>query len=58
VLEAIARDALGDQDAAGRALGRALDPAEPGSWLSHFLLHPARSLLERQARHPTAHVAR
>jgi LuxR family transcriptional regulator, maltose regulon positive regulatory protein len=57
VLEAIARDALGDQDAAGRALERALDLAEPGGWLLPFLLHPAKGLLERQARHRTAHAA-
>jgi LuxR family transcriptional regulator, maltose regulon positive regulatory protein len=57
VLEAIARDALGDQDAAGRALERALELAEPGGWLLPFLLHPAKGLLERRARRRTAHAA-
>ncbi len=57
LLEAIARDALGDLAAAGRALERALDHAEPDRALSVFLLHPAPGLLERHARHGTAHAA-
>jgi LuxR family transcriptional regulator, maltose regulon positive regulatory protein len=57
VLEASARDALGDPAAARRALERALDLAEPDGALSSFLLHPAPGLLERQARHGTAHAA-
>jgi LuxR family transcriptional regulator, maltose regulon positive regulatory protein len=57
LLEAIARDALGDEDAAGRALERALDCAEPDGALLWFVLHPAPGLLERQARHGTAHAA-
>jgi LuxR family maltose regulon positive regulatory protein len=57
VLEAIARDALGDPAAAGRALERALDLAEPDGALGAFLLHPAPGLLERHARHRTAHAA-
>jgi LuxR family transcriptional regulator, maltose regulon positive regulatory protein len=57
LLEAIARDALGDPGAADRALERALDLAEFDGWLSPFLLHPAPGLLERQARHRTAHAA-
>jgi LuxR family transcriptional regulator, maltose regulon positive regulatory protein len=57
LLEAIARDALGDQAAAGRALERALDLAEPDGALTIFLLHPAPGLLERHARHGTAHAA-
>ena len=56
LLEAIARDALGDPAAAGRALERALDLAEPDGALLWFLLHPAPGLLERHARH--AHRAR
>jgi LuxR family maltose regulon positive regulatory protein len=56
LLEAIARDALGDPDA-GRALERALDAAEPDRSLIPFLLHPAPGLLERHARHATAHAA-
>ena len=57
LLEAIAQDALGDQAAAGRALERALDLAEPDGALMWFLMHPAPGLLERQARQPTAHAA-
>jgi LuxR family maltose regulon positive regulatory protein len=57
LLEAIARDALGDQVAAGRALERALDLAEPHGALLWFLLHPAPDLLERHAGHRTAHAA-
>jgi len=55
LLEAIARDALGDPGAAGRALERALDLAEPGGVLLWFLLHPAPGLLERHAGH-SAHA--
>jgi LuxR family maltose regulon positive regulatory protein len=57
LLEAIARNALGDPAAAGRALERALDLAEPGGVLAPFLLHPAPDLLERHARQRTAHAA-
>jgi LuxR family maltose regulon positive regulatory protein len=57
VLEAIARDALGDPAAAGRAIERALDLAEPDGSLGAFLLHPAPGLLERHARHRTAHAS-
>ncbi len=57
LLEAIARDALGDPGAAERALERALDLAEPDGMLLGFLLHPAPGLLERQARHGTGHAA-
>jgi LuxR family maltose regulon positive regulatory protein len=57
LLEAIARDALGDPAAAGRALERALDLAEPDGMLTEFLLHPAPGLLQRHARHGTAHAA-
>ena len=57
VLEAIARDSLGDSGAADRALERALDLAEPDGALLLFLLHPAPGLLERHARHRTAHAS-
>jgi LuxR family transcriptional regulator, maltose regulon positive regulatory protein len=57
LLEAIARDALGDPSAAGHALERALDLAEPDGALLWFLLHPVPSLLERHARQRTAHAA-
>jgi LuxR family transcriptional regulator, maltose regulon positive regulatory protein len=58
-LEAIARDALGDPAAAGRALEHALDLAElaePDAALQLFLLYPAPGLLERHA-HRTGHAA-
>ena len=57
LLGAIALDALGDPDAAGNALERALDLAEPDGALTPFLLHPVPGLLERHARHRTAHAA-
>jgi LuxR family transcriptional regulator, maltose regulon positive regulatory protein len=57
LLEAIARDALGDEDAAGLALERALDRAEPDGTLLAFLIHPAPGLLESHTRHHTAHAA-
>ena len=57
LLEAIAQDALGDPEPAGRALERALDLAEPGGALLWFLLHTAPGLLERHARQGTAHAA-
>ena len=57
LLEAIARDALGDPDAAGHALERALGLAEPDGTLLWFWLHPAPGLLQRHARYRTAHPA-
>jgi LuxR family transcriptional regulator, maltose regulon positive regulatory protein len=57
VLEASARDALGDSDAAGRALERALDIAESDGAVLPFLLHPVPGLLERHPRHRTVHAA-
>ncbi len=57
LLEAIARDALGDQVTAGQALERALDLAEPDGAVFAFLLHPAPELLSRHAGHGTAHAA-
>jgi LuxR family transcriptional regulator, maltose regulon positive regulatory protein len=56
LLEGIARDALGDQAAAGRAVERALDLAESDGSILAFLLHPAPALLERQARQRTTHA--
>jgi LuxR family maltose regulon positive regulatory protein len=57
LLDAIARDALGDAVAARRALERALDEAEPEGLLYPFLADPAPDLLERHRRHGTAHAA-
>ena len=57
LLEAIARDALGDPLAAGRALEHALDLAEPDGAVFAFLLHPAPELLRCHARRGTTHAA-
>jgi len=57
VLEAIARDALGDAGAAERALERALELAEPDGLVWPFLVHPAQELLEHQRGRRTAHAA-
>jgi len=57
LLEAIAREALGEQAAADTALERALDLAEPDGAVMPFLMYPAPGLLERHARHPTAHAS-
>src|SRR5262249_6026123 len=50
LLEAIARDSLGDAGAADRALERALDLAEPDGALLWFLLHPVPGLLQTVER--------
>jgi LuxR family maltose regulon positive regulatory protein len=55
LLEARARDALGDQAAAGRVLERALDITDSNGIVLPFLLDPARALLERHRRYRTAH---
>jgi LuxR family maltose regulon positive regulatory protein len=57
LLEASALDALGEREAAGRALERGLDLAEPAGLLFPFLLYPVPELLERHARQRTAHPA-
>jgi LuxR family transcriptional regulator, maltose regulon positive regulatory protein len=57
LLEAIARDALGDPAAAGHALERALDLAEPDGALLWFLMQPVPGLLKCYARQRTAHAA-
>jgi LuxR family maltose regulon positive regulatory protein len=57
LLEAIARDALGDLGASSRAMERALDLAEPDGLLLPFLLIPAPELLERHARLRGTHAA-
>ncbi|HEX6526793.1 MAG TPA: LuxR C-terminal-related transcriptional regulator [Streptosporangiaceae bacterium] len=56
LLEAIARDALGDPAAAGRTLERALDAAEPDLIFLPFLFHPTPGLLQRHARQHAAHA--
>ena len=57
LLEAIARDELGDSVAAEHAIGRALDLAQPDLVLFPFLIHPAQGLLERHARDCAKHAA-
>jgi LuxR family transcriptional regulator, maltose regulon positive regulatory protein len=57
LVEAIARDALGESEAAERALERALDLAEPEGLLIPFLLYPAAGLLDRHRRRRTSHAA-
>jgi LuxR family maltose regulon positive regulatory protein len=57
LLEATARDALGDPDAAERTLDKALDVAGPDRMLFPFLVCPVPGLLQRQVRHTTAHAA-
>jgi LuxR family maltose regulon positive regulatory protein len=58
LLEAIARDALGDADAADQALEHALDLSEPDGVLLWFSIHPVLGLLERLARRRrTSHAA-
>jgi LuxR family transcriptional regulator, maltose regulon positive regulatory protein len=57
VLEATARDALGDEAAADDALEHALDIAEPDGAVTPFLLYPAPGVLDRHVRHTTAHAS-
>jgi LuxR family maltose regulon positive regulatory protein len=57
LLEAIARDELGDPVAAERAIERALDLAEPDLVLFPFLTYPVPALLERHARDCAKHAA-
>jgi LuxR family maltose regulon positive regulatory protein len=56
LLEAVARETLGDPAGAGQALERALDLAEPEGALWYFLLRPAPELLKRHSGHRTAHA--
>ena len=57
LLDALARDALGDAKAAEDDVERALDLAEPDALVLPFLIVPARDLVERHPRHRTAHAA-
>jgi LuxR family maltose regulon positive regulatory protein len=57
LLEAIARETLGDAGAARRALEQALNLAKPEDLRFPFLLDPAPGLLERHRRLGTAHAA-
>ena len=57
LLEATARDELGDPVAAERAIERALDLAEPDLMFFPFLTHPVPALLERHGRDCARHTA-
>ncbi|MFY9933102.1 MAG: LuxR C-terminal-related transcriptional regulator [Streptosporangiaceae bacterium] len=57
LLEARARDALGDRAAAGGVLERALSITESNGILLPFLLDPVPALLERHREYRTAHPA-
>jgi LuxR family maltose regulon positive regulatory protein len=57
LLEAIARNALGDPAASECALESALDLAEPDGVLSPFLLYPVQDLFQRHRGRHTTHAA-
>ena len=56
VLDAVAREQLGDQRAAEASLERALELAEPEGIVLPFILVPVQDLLECLPRHRTAHA--
>ena len=56
VLDATARDRLGDRRATEDSLEAALELAEPEGLILPFMLWPNRELLERHPRHRTAHA--
>ena len=56
LLDAAARDRLGDRPAAQASLEAALEVAEPEGLILPFMLWPSRELLERHPRHQTAHA--
>jgi LuxR family transcriptional regulator, maltose regulon positive regulatory protein len=55
LLDAVAREQLGEQRAAEASLERALDVAEPEGIILPFVVVPVRGLLERRPRHRIAH---
>ena len=55
LLDATARDRLGDRRVAEESLEAALELAEPEGLVLPFMLWPTRELLERHPRHRTAH---
>ena len=55
LLDATARDRLGDRRAAEESLEGALELAEPEGLILPFMLWPTHELLERHPRHRTAH---
>ena len=56
LLDATARDRLGDRRAAEESLEASLELAEPEGLVLPFLLWPSRELLERHPKHRTAHA--
>ena len=56
LLDAVARDQLGDRRAAEASIERALELAELDGMILQFMLVPVRELLERHPRHRTAHA--
>jgi LuxR family transcriptional regulator, maltose regulon positive regulatory protein len=56
LLDALARDRLGDRSGAEASIERALELGEPEGVLLPFVLFPVRELLERHPRHRTAHA--
>jgi LuxR family maltose regulon positive regulatory protein len=56
LLQAVARDRLGDRRAAEEALEATLELAEPDGLILPFMLWPSRELLERHPKHRTAHA--
>jgi LuxR family maltose regulon positive regulatory protein len=57
MVDAVARDLIGDTKGAEDDVERALDLAEADALVLPFLITPARELLERHPRHRTAHAA-
>jgi LuxR family maltose regulon positive regulatory protein len=57
LLDAAARDRLGEPRSAEDAVERALELAEPDGIILPFTITPVRRLLERHPRHRTAHAA-
>ena len=57
LLEAIARDRLGERRTAEAVVERALELAEPDGLVLPFLMTPVHALLERHPRHSTVHAA-
>jgi LuxR family maltose regulon positive regulatory protein len=55
LLQALARDDLGDRRAAEESLEEALELAEPEGLILPFMLWPCRELLERHPKHRSAH---
>ena len=56
MLDAVAREQLGDQRAAEVSLERALELAEPEGMVLPFILAPVPDILDRLPRHRTAHA--